>query len=77
MRESADKKLSEISTKMADHYNSNKKVVKFDVGEHVSLRIPWIDRTSSDLPRFPDIIVEARGQKQSLLPSNIYMYMNF
>ena len=34
---------------MADRYNKGRKVKTFEAGEKVSVRIPRIDRTSSDL----------------------------
>ena len=33
----------------------------FAVGDRVSLRISGIDRSSSDLPRLPCVIVDVRG----------------
>ena len=41
-----------------------KKVYNFNVGDKVSLRIPRIDRTTTDLHRLPCIVVQRHGKKQ-------------
>ena len=56
----ADKKYLETSQRMAHHYNSSKKTVVFQVGGVVSLRIPCVDRTNSDLPHLPCVVVEVK-----------------
>ena len=45
---------------MANCYNQQKITKTFGVGEHVSVRVPQIDRTSSDLPRI--VIVQVKGK---------------
>ena len=42
------------------------KTHKFEVGEYASLRIPRIDRSSTDLQRLPCVIVEVIGKAQSM-----------
>ena len=48
---------------MANRYNKENNVVTFKIGDRVSLRIPRIDRTCSDLPRLPCVVV---GVKERL-----------
>ena len=43
---------------MASKYNKKHNVIRFSEGDAVSIRIPRIDRTSSDLPRLPCVVVE-------------------
>ena len=42
------------------------KTHKYEVGEYAGLRIPRIDRSSTDLQRLPCIIVEVIGKAQSM-----------
>ena len=58
--------LSACRERMAHHYNSSRRTLVFNVGDVVSLRIPRIDRTSSDQPRPPCIVVEVKGKAQNL-----------
>ena len=51
-------KYLKASQKMADRYNKGRKVKTFEAGDKVSVQIPRIDRTSSDLPHLPCIIVQ-------------------
>ena len=60
---------------MAHRYNSQKKTVVFKVGDTVSLRIPRIDRTNSDLPCLPYIVVEVKGEARNLYRIR-YMYVH-
>lgn len=66
LRQRADKKYLRSAEKMAERYNRKRRVKSFEVGESVSLRIPRIDRTSSDLPRLPCIIVQVKGDAKQL-----------
>ena len=66
VRQEADQRYLKSAQKMANRYNSKNKVRVFEVGEAVSVRIPLIDRTSSDLPRLPCIVVEVRGEARQL-----------
>lgn len=59
----ADKHYRKNAQRMKDRYNS-KKVQIFKVGDAVSVRVPKIDRSATDLRRLPCIIVERRGTKQ-------------
>ena len=52
---------------MANRYNRKKCVKSFGVGDKVSVRIPQIDRTCSDLIRLPCRIVEVLGGVQGVL----------
>ena len=47
---------------MTNRYNQQKITKTFGVGEHVSVRVPRIDRTSSDLPRLSCVIVQVKGK---------------
>ena len=51
---------------MANCYNRKKCVKSFGVGDKVSVRIPRIDRTCSDLLRLPCHIVEVLGGVQGV-----------
>ena len=62
----ADRKYLQSAKKMKDRYKKMKKVGSLSVGDKVSLRIPRIDRTSSDLSRLPCVVVGVVGQAQSL-----------
>ena len=43
-----------------------KKVQTFNVGDFVSIKVPHIDRTSTDLHRLPCIVVQRLGSKHFL-----------
>ena len=51
------------ATKMANRYNE-KKAAKFKEGDLVTIRIPKIDCTNTDMPRLPCLVVEVRGKTQ-------------
>ena len=51
---------------MAERYNKQHRTLSFVIGESVSVRIPRIDRASSDLSRLPCVVVEIVGGDQSL-----------
>ena len=59
----ADKHYRKNAERMKERYKKKKKVQTFDVGDAVSVRIPRIDRASTDLHRLPSIVVERRGKK--------------
>ena len=59
VREKADIKYLASAQKMADKYLKKKNVQSFLIGENVSLRIPRIDRASSDLSRLFEVHIEA------------------
>ena len=63
------------ATKMANRYNT-KNVTKFKMGDLVTLRIPKIDRTSTDLPRLPCMVVEVRGKTQETYRLR-WVFLNF
>ena len=52
--------------KMQEKFSKMHKVREFRVGEYVSVRIPRIDRSCTDLLRLPCIVVEVVGKAQSL-----------
>ena len=56
--------ISDRAQKMANRYNSKICVKSFGVGDKVSVRIPRIGRTCSDLHRLPCRIVEVLGGVQ-------------
>ena len=49
--------------KMANRYNARDAAI-FKEGDLVTIRIPKIDPTSTDMPRFPCLVVEVRGKVQ-------------
>ena len=51
---------------MAERYNKQLSTLSFVIGESVSLRIPCIDRASSDLSRLPGVVFDIVGEGQSL-----------
>ena len=52
-----------IAKKMTSRYDK-KKAMRFQIGDSVSIRIPRIDRTCTDMPRIPCVIVEVHGKVQ-------------
>jgi len=63
VRENARERFMKAATKMANRYNA-RNVTKFKKGDLVTVRIPKIDRTSTDLLRLPCLVVEVRGKAQ-------------
>ena len=61
VREHARERFMKAATKMANRYNV-KNAAKFKEGDLVTIRIPKIDRTSTDIPRLPCLVVEVRGK---------------
>ena len=66
IRGTADRKYLASAKKMSDRYKKRHNTRSFSLGEKVSLRIPRIDRASSDLSRLPCVIVDIAGEDQSL-----------
>eukprot|EP00731_Ephydatia_muelleri_P002138 Em0001g2138a len=66
IRIKADRKYLSSAKKMAERYNKQHSTLSFVIGESVSVRIPGIDRASSDLSRLPCVVVEIVGGDQSL-----------
>ena len=62
-REHAREKFMKAATKMANRYNT-RNAKKFKKGDLVTVRIPKIDRTSTDMPRLPCLVVEVCGKAQ-------------
>lgn len=65
----ADEKYLKTAKKMAERYNNQKKVVKFQVGDIITIRVPRIDRTSSDLPHLLCVVVDVKGEAHSCIVS--------
>ena len=53
LRVKGDRRYLKCAEKMILHYNKQKSIVSFTAGDYVSVRIPCIDRASSDLSRLP------------------------
>ena len=66
LQQRADNKYVKASTKMADRYNKGRKIKIFEVGDKISVQIPRIDRTNSDLPRLLCIVMQEKGKVQCL-----------
>ena len=66
VREKADMNYMKSALKMREKFSKMHAVREFRVGEHVSVRIPRIDRSCTDLLRLPCIVVEVVGKAQSL-----------
>jgi hypothetical protein len=66
IRQMADRKYIKAAKSMADRYNRKRKLELFEVGDKVALKIPRIDRASSDMPRLPCIVVKVSGHAQGL-----------
>eukprot|EP00731_Ephydatia_muelleri_P035403 Em0120g9a len=66
VREKADMNYMKTALKMQEKFSKMHKVREFRVGEYVSVRIPRIDRSCTDLLRLPCIVVEVVGKAQSL-----------
>ena len=62
----ANQRYLQSAKKMEERYNKKRGVESFSVGDKVSVRIPRIDRTCTDLPRLPCVIVEVLGQAQNV-----------
>ena len=61
-RKLADYHYQQNAARMRDRYNK-KNVQNFKVGDKVALRIPRIDRTTTDVHRLPCIIIQCHGKK--------------
>ena len=63
VREHARERFMKAAMKMANRYNA-RNVTKFKKGDLVTIRIPKIDQTSTDMPRLLCLMVEMRGKAQ-------------
>ena len=63
VRQHARERFMKAATKMTNRYNV-KKAAKFKEGDLVKIRILKIDRTNTDMPRLPCLVVEVRGKAQ-------------
>ena len=68
LRKEADKHYRRNAERMQLKYTKakRKKVLTFSPGDYVSVRVPRIDRSSTDSHRLPCVIVERRGTKFNL-----------
>ena len=66
VREKADMNYMKTALKMQEKFSKMHTVREFRVGEHVSVRIPRIDWSCTDLLRLPCIVVKVVGKAQSL-----------
>ena len=48
---------------MSNPYNKKFKAADYYVGDSVSVKIPKIDRSSTDLSRIPGVIIKVAGHK--------------
>ena len=76
VRQAAKIKYLTAAQKMANRYNRKKCVKSFGVGDKVSVRMPRIDCTCSDLFRLPCPIVEVLGGVQGVYCLQ-YAILNF
>lgn len=66
VREKADFHYRRNAERMKQKHSLMHRVKKFAVGESVSLRIPRIDRTATDVHRLPCVIVQVVGKTQDM-----------
>ena len=66
VREKADFQYRRNAKRMKHKHSLVHKVKKFVVGQSVSLRIPRIDRTATDVHRLPCVIVQVVGKTQDM-----------
>ena len=67
VRVKGDRRYLKSAQKMMIHpYNKKKSVVSFAAGDYVSVRIPRIDRASSDLSCLPGVIADVVGKNRNL-----------
>ena len=56
--------------KMANQYNA-RNAAKFKDGDLVTIRIPNIDCTSTDMPRLPCLVVEGAWKSPGVISSQV------
>ena len=66
VRVKGDRRYLQSAQKMIHRYNKKKSVVSFAAGDYVSVRIPRIDRASSDLSRLPGVVADVVGKNRNL-----------
>ena len=66
VREKADILYRRNAEKMKMKHAKKRKIQNFSVGDNVSIRIPRIDRSSTDCQRLPCVVVEIIGKAQPL-----------
>ena len=68
VRKEADERYRLNAERMKMKYckDKRKKIVTFCCGDFVSVKIPRLDRTSTDLHRLPCVVVQVLGKKHHL-----------
>ena len=68
VRKEADERYRQNVERMKMKYSKDKrkKMVTFCCGDFVSVKIPRIDRASTDLHRLPCVVVQVLGKKHHL-----------
>jgi len=66
VRQKAHAAYTHNAERMKLKHSKRVKTHKFTVGEYASLRIPRIDRTSTDLQRLPCVVVQVTGKSQEM-----------
>ena len=68
LRVKGDRRYLKCAQKMIHRYNKQKSVVSFTAGDYVSVRIPCIDCTSSDLTCLPGVVADVHvvGKNRNL-----------
>ena len=66
VRRKAHEMTISTASKMSSQYNKRRRIMVevFNVGDPVSIAVPKIDRSSTDLPRIPGRVVKVNGSKQ-------------
>ena len=56
---------------MKEKFAKQKNVHKFSVGNYVSVKVPCIDRCTTDHKRVPCVIVEVRGKSKTCCRTSV------
>ncbi len=66
VRTKADEAYRKNETRMFLKNSKQNKVETFNVGQYISVRVPRIDRASTDPPRLPCVVVQVVGKAKAL-----------
>ena len=68
LREEADEHYKRNALRMQLKYSKKKRIMVriFSPGDYVSVKIPRIDRSSTDCHRLPCVVVKRTGEKEHL-----------
>ena len=68
LREKADEHYKRNALRMQLKYSKKKRIMVriFSPGDYVSVKIPRIDRSSTDCHRLPCVVVKRTGEKEHL-----------